>query len=151
MSFKWKWLQRSRILFSWWEAGPFHSPLYPLLPPPFTPASQDMCGSIISPSFTFLHIFFKIYAYIRVFGTWFNCKLLNISGILWNKIYFLHLSVSLLKAADIANGYSWKTSSSFNAVKYLQLISVTCLHSHPTWWHKWKITSFNFKIPTNYI
>lgn len=70
--------------------------------------------------------------HIRVFGIWFNCKLLDISGVLWNEIYFLHLSVPLLKAADLANGYSWKPSSSFNAVKYLQLISMTCLHSHPT-------------------
>lgn len=62
--------------------------------------------SVISPGFAFLHIFFKSCA-CEYCDIWFNCKLPGIDGFLWGKIDFLCLSVALLQAADIANGYTY--------------------------------------------
>lgn len=104
--------------------------LPPLLPSPFSPTIEVNVVSII---FTYFHIFF-IFAlksvHVSVCGVWFHCKLSGINCSLWGRFYFLHLSVPLLKADDVASGYTWKSSSSLNAVKDLKIISVTCLHSH---------------------
>lgn len=101
-----------------------------LLPSPFSPTIEVSVVSIISTYF--FHIFFifslnSAHVFV-VYG--FYYKLSSINCLLWGRFYFLHLSVTLLKADDIASGYTWKSSSSLNAVKDLKIISVTCLHSH---------------------
>lgn len=117
-------------------------------------AAEVGVASAISPIHAFLLFFFLFFfnsACVCLWGMWIKFMLLGIKDFSWGRISFLHLRVPLLVFADEC---SWKSSSGFSAVKYLQIRTVTCLHSHSAWrlvWCcKWKIAWLGFEIPRIY-